>query len=83
MAVVYKRLALCEIVETDGGQIVTLKIEKPISLDPQVPLLDDPLYEDHLYQQLDELREKENYVDYHHFCMHLIGEYVILRQWKK
>lgn len=80
MSKVYKRLALCEIVETNEGQLITLKIEKPIDLDEVGPLESDPLYEDHLYTRLDQLREDENYVEYHRFCEYLIAEYVRLRQ---
>ena len=77
---IYKRLALCEIVETDEGQLITLKIEKPIDLGEVPVLSQDELYEDHLYTKLDELREGENYVDYHRFCEYLIGEYIKMRQ---
>ena len=80
MARVYKRLALCEIVETDEGQLITLKVEKPIDLGDVPVLSEDKLYEDHLYTKLDELREAENYVDYHRFCEYLIGEYIKMRQ---
>lgn len=80
---VYKRLALCEIVETDEGQLITLKIEKPVDVDEPPELSEDELYELHLYERLDELREGENYVDYHRFCMFLVEEYVKLRQTKE
>jgi len=75
----YKRLALCEIEETSEGQIIKLKIEKPIDLEAAPPLANDDNYELHLYTRLDELREGENYVDYHNFCMFLIEQYVHLR----
>lgn len=80
MAVVYKRLALCEVVETDQGQLITLKIEKPIDVEELPLLFEDELYESHLYTKLDQLREDQNYVSYHHFCEYLIAEYVKLRE---
>ena len=80
---VYKRLALCEIEETVEGQVIKLKIEKPIGVDEFPELFEDELFELHLYSQLDDLREAENYVNYHTFCLYLIAEHVKLRQGQK